>query len=317
MKMGTLNSAWKAFLLFLLFLTGCSPTTPRAFTVKETVISEVPVTVEVTRVVQVTSEPDVSKAEATIPRTEVRTLLSSVSGRYYRIYIALPLTYSQDSDKTYPVVYLLDGNMWFGMATEISRLLYFDREELPELIIVGIGYDTDDPSEVKELRLRDLTPTQTEAGTGEAEEFLRFIQNDLIPHVNANYRTEPTDCTIVGQSLAGLFSLYALFHAPETFNRYVISSPSLWWDDKVAFEYEDEFAGEHSELPVKLFLSVGELEEQEWPGIGMISNLQELHKKLEDRNYGGLEMQMVIMEDETHSSVFPGALTKGLKTVFH
>jgi len=285
--------------------------------VKETVISEVPVTVQVTRVVQVTSEPDASATGARIPRTEVETLLSSVSRHYYRISIALPLTYSQDSEKTYPVVYLLDGNMWFGMATEISRVLNFDREELPELIIVGIGYATDDPSEVKDLRLQDLTPTQTEAGTGKAEEFLRFIQKDLIPYVDANYRTEPTDRTIVGQSLAGLFSLYALFHAPETFNRYVVSSPSLWWDDRVAFEYEEEFAREHSGLPVKLFLSVGELEEQEWPGIGMVSNVQDLHKKLEDRNYAGLEMQMVILEDETHSSVFPGAFTKGLKTVFH
>ncbi len=156
--MGTVNSASKTLLLFLLLLIGCSPTTPSPITVKETVLSEVPVTVQVTRVVQVTSEPDASATEATIPRSEVRTLLSSVSGHYYRISIALPLTYSQDSEKTYPVVYLLDGNMWFGMATEISRVLYFDRQELPELIIVGIGYATDDPSEVKDLRLRDLTP---------------------------------------------------------------------------------------------------------------------------------------------------------------
>ena len=188
---------------------------------------------------------------------------------------------------------------------------------MKETVISEVSVTVQVTRVVQVTRLQDLTPTQTEAGTGKAEEFLRFIQKDLIPYVDANYRTEPTDRTIVGQSLAGLFSLYALFHAPETFNRYVVSSPSLWWDNRVAFEYEEEFAREHSELPVKLFLSVGELEEQEWPGIGMVSNVQDLHKKLEDRNYAGLEMHMVLLEDETHSSVFPSAFTKGLKTVFH
>lgn len=324
--MGTGNSVSKILLLFVLLLTGCLPTTPEPATVKETVISEVPVTVEVirevpvtvevTRVVEVTPEPVASGTEAAIPWTEVKTLHSSIVGRDYRISVALPLTYPQNTDKTYPVVYLLDGNMWFGMATEITRLLYFYREELPELIIVGIGYATDDPNEVKDLRLVDLTPTRTQAGTGEAGEFLKFIQEDLIPYIDVNYRTDPIDRTIVGQSVGGLFSLYVLFHAPETFDRYVVSSPSLWWDNRVTFQYEEEFARKHSELPVKLFLSVGELEEKEWPDARLVSNLQELHRRLEARNYDGLEMEMVVMKDETHSSVFPGAFTKGLKTVF-
>jgi predicted alpha/beta superfamily hydrolase len=317
------HSISKALLLFALLLAACSPTAPSPTPVVETVILELPVTVQVTRVVQATAVVEVPSEQAApgtgaaIPRTEVRTLVSSVSGQEYRISVALPLTYGQDAGNTYPVVYLLDANMWFGMATEITRLLYFYREELPEVIVVGIGYTTDDPNEVKDLRLSDLTPTQTEAGTGQAEQFLQFLQKDVIPSIEARYRADPVDRTLVGQSLGGLFALYVLFHAPETFQRYVVCSPSLWWDGKVAFDYEEEFATQHSDLPAKLFLSVGELEEQEWLGVGMVTNVQALHQKLEDRNYAGLEMDMAIMAGETHSSAFPGAFTRGLKTVFH
>jgi predicted alpha/beta superfamily hydrolase len=124
------------------------------------------------------------------------------------------------------------------------------------------------------------------------------------------------DRTIAGVSLGGLFPLYVLFYAPETFNRYIAVSPSLWWNDRVILEYEEEFADKHSDLPAKLFLSVGGLEEEQYPDLGMVSSLKEFHERLEDRNYAGLEMEMVVMEDETHHSVFPSAFSRGLRTVF-
>jgi predicted alpha/beta superfamily hydrolase len=305
----------RILLAFVLLLTGCSTTTPEPITVAVPATVEVPVTVEVTRVVEVTSEPVVSGAEATIPMTEVTTVHSSAVGRDYRIYVALPLSYSRNTSETYPVVYLLDGDLLFGALTDPIRLLQ-SRGELPELIIVGIGYGTlwENTDEVKWLREIDLTPGAT--SDWRAGKFLKFIQQDLFPYIDANYRTDPMDRTIAGASLGGLFPLYVLFSAPETFNRYIAVSPSLWWADRVIFEYEEEFADEHSDLPAKLFLAVGELEEGQWPDSKMVSNLKEFHKRLEDRNYAGLEMEMVVMEDETHYSVFLGALSKGLRSVF-
>jgi predicted alpha/beta superfamily hydrolase len=296
-------------LVFVLLSTGCSTTTPEPITV------EVPVTVEVTRVVEVTSEPVASGAEATIPMTEVTTLHSSAVGRDYTIYVALPLSYSKNTSETYPVVYLLDGDVLFGALTEPARLLQ-SVNELPELIIVGIGYGMpwDDTGEVKRLREIDYTPKATpDRGAGQ---FLKFIQDDLFPYIDANYRTDPMDRTIAGASYGGLFPLYVLFDAPETFNRYIALSPALWWRDRVIFEHEEAFADEHSDLPVKLFLSVGGLEEGQYPVSRMVSNLREFHQRLEDRHYAGLEMEMVVMEHETHHSVIPGALSKGLRSVF-
>jgi predicted alpha/beta superfamily hydrolase len=299
----------RILLVFVLLLTGCSTTTPEPITV------EVPVTVEVTRVVKVTSEPVASGAEATISMSEVTTLHSSAVGRDYRIYVALPLSYSKNTSETYPVVYILDGDVLFGALTAPTRLLQSVRE-LPELIIVGIGYGMpwDDTGEVKKLREIDFTPSATpDWGAGQ---FLEFIQDDLFPYIDANYRTDPMDRTIAGASYGGLFPLYVLFDAPETFNRYIAVSPALWWRDRVVFEYEEEFADEHSDLPVKLFLAVGGLEEEQYPDSRMVSNLKEFYQRLEDRNYAGLEMEMVVLEEETHHSVVPGAFSKGLRSVF-
>ena len=123
----------------------------------------------------------------------------------------------------------------------------------------------------------------------------------------------------MGHSLGGLFSLYALLSAPETFNRYVASSPSLWWDDRVLFEYEEAFANEHADLPAKLFMSVGGLEEDQVlmaPDEHYVSNLTEFHTRLEDKNYAGLDMEMMVMEDESHFTVVPSAFSRGLRTVF-
>lgn len=262
-------------------------------------------------------EPDNLEAlvapEARIPLTEVRTLHSSTNDRDYRISIALPVSYSSETSKTYPVVYLLDSDLFFGAVAEPTRLLHWE-EELPELIIVGIGYGIswDDPDGFQRLRTIDLRPTEIEEGSGSGgvEGFLGFIRDDLFPYIDSNYRTNQAERTIAGLSDGGSFALYVLFHSPATFNQYVVVSPYLSWSDYVVLEYEEEFAETYTDLPAKLFLAVGALDRE------FASDLSDLHKRLERRNYPGLEMHMVVMEEETHLSVFPGAFSSGLRTVF-
>jgi predicted alpha/beta superfamily hydrolase len=279
--------------------------------------------------VDVTPLPPVS-----IPNSEVRTLSSESVGQEYRILIALPMKYAESNDR-YPVLYVLDADMMFGWITELVRsaasvralgILGSDPSfplYLPNLILVGIGYPTswfEQPKLWWSLRTRDLTPTQNPEdaralglkGTfgGNARKFLGFMRNELMPVVNSNYRTNPKDSTIVGHSGGGLFALSVLFHQPETFRRYVVSSPSLWWDNKVVFEYEREYASKHTELSGRLFLSVGSLEGP------MVSNLKELVKILEQRKYVGLEWESHIFEDEGHFSVGGTAICRGISTVF-
>ena len=103
--------------------------------------------------------------------------------------------------------------------------------------------------------------------------------------------------------------LYVLFHSPETFDRYIVVSPFLSWSDYLIFDYEEGFAKTHADLPVDLFLAVGSRDRE------FASDLRDLHRRLEARDYPGLKMDMVVMEDETHLSVFPVAFSRGLRTL--
>ena len=275
--------------------------------------------------------------EVTIPNTESRTLYSSIVGQKFRISVALPHTYSSSNDN-YPVLYLPDAIAAFGIVTETSRTLNLARE-LPEIIVVGIDYPVRDYRESLGVRFRDLTPSVNNEwldeniegfseffcvelktyGTGGAGKFLKCIQEELVPMIETNYRVTPGDKTLFGASLGGLFALFVLLHQPQVFSRYIIASPSIWWDDKITFEFEKQYAAHYTDLPATVFMSVGSLEEpdDEPDESAMRTNMQRLAKLLQGRKYQGLNMKTHIFENETHGSVGPAAVSRGLREVYH
>lgn len=271
-------------------------------------------------------------AEVTLPNTEVRMLASSIVGDTYRVHVGLPAGYARTS-KRYPAVYLTDGNALFPMAAAIVEGLGGGLE-IPRLIVVGIGYDSARAREWGRFRERDLLPTDAAATDaslrqpftkrgirrGQAAAFLRFIREELKPFINTAYRSDPADSAFVGHSYGGLFGLYTLFHRPEIFSRYVISSPAVHHDDRVITRYENDFAADHDDLPARVFISVGGREEHDDPLIDRAfhfeSNVRLLAKRLEDRGYAGLGLTTHVFEGESHLSVLPGAISRGLREVF-
>src|SRR5215510_9931627 len=104
--------------------------------------------------------------KATLPATEVHTITARTIKQDFRISVALPPSYPSHPEQLYPTIYLIDANWYFGMVTEITRIMYFDGD-FPETIVVGIGYPVDEPLEqanqqVVDLRVRDLTPIKEE-----------------------------------------------------------------------------------------------------------------------------------------------------------
>jgi predicted alpha/beta superfamily hydrolase len=244
-----------------------------------------------------------------LPHTEARRLTASLTGYEYLVYIALPAGYADTSQK-YPAVYALDPHLIFGMTTEIIRLLEQGREMEPH-ILVGIGFLGSD-RDIESYQVRDYVPTATanDTGSGGAENFLRFIREDLLPFINAEYRIEPENNGFLGHSLGGLFGFYTLFHQPDTFLRYIISSPWLDPDDLQVFSFETEYAATHSDLPAQVFLGAGSQE----AGF-VVSHIQKLQKTLEIRNYPNLRLQVNLFEGETHLSVVPHTIARGLKVL--
>ena len=269
---------------------------------------------------------------ATIPATEVQLIQSKYVKQAYRISVALPISYRGKPRQRYPAVYLTDANWYFGLVTDLSRVLSRGAS-LPEAIVVGIGYPVDESPgaifpPIGPLRLRDMTPvvgrTRDEKSakqrradrveTGGASKFLRFIQSQLIPAIDAGYRTRPAHRILAGHSLGGLFALYVLFQQPKLFSGYIAGSPSLWYNDRVTFQHESRFARTHNALPVKLHLAVGELEE-EHPQSQMVSQLVQLAAQLESRHYQGFSLTRQILPGCDHGSAIPQTFQAGLQAV--
>ena len=260
------------------------------------------------------------KVPVTLANTEVFDLASAIVGRSYRIYVALPRGYG-DSSTAYPVLFAGDANASFGMVTEIARGLA-DAGELPDLLIVGIGYPTDSRDEIMNRRTGDFTPTYYNAGvgipgelsfpsSGRAGGFLRFIREELVPVIHTDYRTIPQDSAFLGHSFGGLFSLYTLFTFPDTFDRYIIASPSIWWDGRVILRFEEKYASEHTDLAARVYMAVGTLE-----GSSTVKDVLDLAEALEGRAYPGLSLTTHVFEDETHISVLAGTISKGLRSIY-
>lgn len=113
----------------------------------------------------------------------------------------------------------------------------------------------------------------------------------------------------MGSSFGGTFSLYALFTDPTLFDGYVIGSPIVTYGDDFAFRQEADYASSHQDLPVRLFLSVGELEEMAGP-------VNEFMQVLRDRSYPGLEMKTRTIPGERHASNKPETYNRGLRYIF-
>jgi uncharacterized protein len=254
-----------------------------------------------------------------VPNSDVRSLTSKSVDQEYKISISLPTNYAE-SDEKCPVLYVLDPSLLFdcvaGMTRGATLLGPLFNVQVPNFIVVGIGYPN------VNLRQKDMTPTidpderEPEVMSGGAEGFLRFIRDELMPEINSTYRTDPMDSTIVGGSLGGLFALYVLFNRPDTFKRYVALSPSLGWDNKVTFRYEHEYAIKHTELPVRLFISAGTNEGDEEEGPVILADFNELVKIFDQRKYKGLEWESRIYESEGHVSAIYSGICKSILSVF-
>ena len=242
-------------------------------------------------------------------------LHSNIVGDDYKISVALPAGYNA-SHSSYPVLYVTDANTNFTTAAQVIKRMT-QNKELPPMIVVGIGYRTD--SLAKLLRLRDMTPDHDpsirRSHAGRSAFFLRFIKEELMPFVRQHYRAS-SDAGYTGMAIGGVFGLYVLFHEPEIFHRYLIASPSIWYDSSVIFKYEQEYARTHHDLPARLYLSVGGREESEANFTHMETNLKQLEAIISSRHYPSLRLRTQLLDGETHFTVYPVALSHGLREIY-
>ncbi|MEZ4901020.1 MAG: alpha/beta hydrolase-fold protein [Spirosomataceae bacterium] len=209
--------------------------------------------------------------------------------RKRRVRILLPYDY-YTSTKTYPVLYLQDGQNLFGEGSvfgnwEIDKkMAILAAQGKGDLIIVAIDH-------AAEGRLHEFAPyTNPKFGKGAGKKYANFIVRTLKPYIDKNYRTRPERqfTGIGGSSRGGLMSIYAGLMYPETLGRLMIFSPSLWVSDKIYFDSIEFF----NPLETKIYVYAGGKE-----GRYMIPSVERLKESVERQGWSPERLQFKLSLD--------------------
>ncbi len=231
-----------------------------------------------------------------IKGSQIRSLKSKETGRDYDLYIQP--TGDLKSGKKYPVLFILDGQWDFKLLNSVYGGLHYDKY-VPEMIIVGVTYSGENPN-FDELRAMDYTPTPEtrHKGSGDAAKFLAFLKKDVIPFVEKNYNADPNKRILMGSSLGGLFTLYAMLEEPNLFYGYVAASPAVTWDTDFSFRHEKQFAAKNKDLNARLYIAVGDSEELTEP-------VKDFMKIVKSRNYKGLKWKRAFWKKNATPEINP------------
>lgn len=173
------------------------------------------------------------------------------------VNIYLPEGYNEKDSTSYPVIYLLDGSAdedFIHIAGLIQFLNFPWVNILPKSILVGIANvdrkrDFTFPTSVSQDKIESPT-------SGGSEKFIAFIEKELQPFIEKNYKTNSFK-TIIGQSLGGLLATEILFKKPALFTRYIIVSPSLWWNNESLLSTKPILSNSSSVQPTSVYIAVG------------------------------------------------------------
>ncbi len=250
---------------------------------------------------------------------EMVTMHSDILNEDRKILIYTPND-PEYPEKRYPVIYVLDADNHFSQVVEYSK--YLSRQDvnvIPPLIVVGIT-NTD--------RNRDLTPSNSTLdyfgksdtsakspyrNSGGNERFFQFIQQELLPYVNSNYKTQPYRI-LAGHSFGALTTTNCLINHPDMFNAYIAASPSFWWDQKFLLKLADKKLKTGSTLSKTLFFSDGN--EGPQPKSPFHADVLKFDSLLKKRNMKGLDFEYRSYPLESHMTVTVKSYYDGLRFIY-
>lgn len=258
-----------------------------------------------------------TQAESALPafeleNTVIHQIKSEALGRNYDIFIKLPRGYSnkENAGKSYPVIYTTDGPYIFKIASSVTHFRNLDKA-----IVVGLSFAKGENG--MHSRVRDLTPEKdkswTNYQTGGAGAYLDFLESEVLPFVETTYRAEASRRIYAGLSLSGSFGAWILLTKPDLFESYILTSPSLWFKDRMIFDLEEQYAANHKNLKANVFFATGAFEKPEYGGYyDMVDEQNKFAARLRSRNYASLNIHAEIIEGAIHETAFATGFSKGL-----
>lgn len=149
---------------------------------------------------------------------EYKTIPSNIMQEERKIKIQLPRSYNQQNKKKYPIFIVMDGEYLFEpFAGMIDYLSYW--EEIPEAIVVGVMQQ---PNRKLEMQVDE----ETYLPFAQGEDFFDFLDIELLPYIQENYRTSLMSI-IAGHNLSANFMNFFLFRNDESFQGYINLSPTF------------------------------------------------------------------------------------------
>lgn len=220
-------------------------------------------------------------------------------GERRQIKIQLPRGYEENTDQSYPIFIVFDGDYMFEVvAGNVDYYSYW--EDMPEAIVVGINQSDHREDDCYYSEQNDL-PVETGAS------FFEFIGMELIPHLNNTYRTEDFRVA-VGHGETANFINYYLLKSKPLFQAYVVVSPSL------ASSMTDYLTQRLKEFDTKLFyyLATGSND------IKSIKKATEaLNTAINSIDNKNLLYNFDSFEGATHYSAPAHAIPKALESIFY
>ena len=209
--------------------------------------------------------------DASYSRHSSEMTLDSKEGRHYRVQVSVPDAAPPKAG--YPVLYVLDGNGWFGPAVDVARMREY--EKLSPTIVVGIA--TAGTAFFDVARSYDFTPPGSKdpdfegVETGGADKFLAFLMGVVRPWVSAHYRTDAHRQILFGHSLGGTFVLYTLFTSPGSFDVYLAASPDIQYGNEAVLKEAPAFESDPKRTQPRVLVTDGSLEGMQ-PSAGLVAD---------------------------------------------
>ena len=277
-----------------------------------------------------------SAPPVTIPDSEVHPVHARAVDDDFELWVANPQQGFVPAQGRPRVLYVLDANLVFGTVVEMTRLMHKLYGELPPLLVVGIAYPTRDGFRQGLIRTRDFTPSAdagfgamsaslprpetvepVEPPMGGADAFLRFVEEQVVPFVRERFDVDEEGSTLFGSSMGGLLAVHALLRTPHLFDNILAVSPALWWNEGATLRAEP--AAHDQILRPRAYLAAGGLEEAAHvPMLArfrLISNARAMARRLVDLGWATERATFEEIPGETHTSVIPAALTRGLRVL--
>ncbi len=221
--------------------------------------------------------------------------------------IYLPQAYGDSANQRFPVLYLLDGSAHEDFLHIVGLVQFLNMiQVMPPTIVVGIA-NVD--------RKRDFTFPTTIAKdlkqfptTGGSEKFIAFIELELQPYIVQHYRVS-AQRTLIGQSLGALLATEILLKKPGLFDRYIIVSPSLWWDDESLLRAAPALLRTPKQTPIRAYVAVGN------EGKVMEKDAADLATTLKAAKDKNLTVDFVTFPEENHATILHRAVYKGFEVL--